>query len=75
MYVCVGLYNYRPCMERGSRCRYTYYATCLESPGFQFRKRLTYFLFSETSRPALGPTQPSTGWIVEFLLEGKASRT
>jgi len=25
--VCVGLYNYRPCLERGSRFRYRYYAT------------------------------------------------
>jgi hypothetical protein len=40
--------------------------------GFQFRQRPQLVLDSEMSKPTLGPTQPSAGWIVGSLLEGKA---
>jgi hypothetical protein len=67
------LYKYLLCMERGSR-RYRHYATRLEGLGFQSRQRQKLILYSATSGPTLGPTQPSTERIVEFLLEGKADR-
>ena len=36
--------------------------TRLDGPAFDFRKKQQNFLFSKTSRPALGPTKPPVQW-------------
>jgi hypothetical protein len=42
----------------------------LDNQGFQHRQGLEIFLFTTISRPALGPTQPTTQWMPEALSLG-----
>ena len=51
------------------RTRYTEQATRLT---FESRCRQESFLFSETSIPALGPTQPHIQWVMVSLSRGKS---
>jgi len=42
----------------------------LDDPGFEFGKEQDIFLFSKTSRPALGPTQARIQWVPRTLSPG-----
>jgi hypothetical protein len=45
----------------------------LNGLGFEFRQGQEIFVFSKTSRPSLGPTQPPIQWVPGFFLRGKAA--
>jgi hypothetical protein len=45
----------------------------LDDQWFKSQQRLGIFLFTTTSRLALGPTQPPIQWVPGALSEGKAA--
>ena len=47
----------------------------LDSPGFHSRHGQESRLFSEISRPAVGPIEPPTRWVPGFFLAGKEAMT
>jgi len=46
-----------------------------DGPGLKYRQEKQSFLFSQTSRQALRPSQPPIHWALEGLYRGKAAGT
>ena len=47
----------------------------LDGPDFEYRHGQEVFLFSDNSRPFLGPTQPHVQWVLGLFLGVNRSRS
>jgi hypothetical protein len=69
---CEGVISIAFCVGTGFEFRHSGLDWWLDDSGFGFRQGQEIFLFSETSRPALGPTQFPVQLILVFFRGCKA---